>query len=54
VDGAVPRGVRCEALYLASGSMLLMHGNHVKYHHGKGETIRAKKAQVEIGRPKVM
>jgi len=28
--------------------------NHMKYHHGKGETIRAKKLQVEIGKPKVM
>jgi hypothetical protein len=29
-------------------------GTHVKYHHGKGETMRAKKVQVEIGKPKVM
>jgi len=28
--------------------------NQVKYHHGKGETIRAKKVQVEIGKPKAM
>lgn len=28
--------------------------NHVKYHHGNGETISAKKDQVETGRPKVM
>jgi len=28
--------------------------NHVKYHQGKGETIMAKKLQVEIGRPKVI
>jgi hypothetical protein len=27
--------------------------NHVKYHQGKGETIMAKKLQVDIGGPKV-
>jgi hypothetical protein len=26
----------------------------MKYHHGKGDTIMAKKLQVEIGRPKVI
>jgi hypothetical protein len=31
-----------------------MPRTHVKYHHGKGETMRAKKVQVEIGKPKVM
>jgi hypothetical protein len=31
-----------------------MPGTHVKYHHGKGETMRAKKVQVEIGKPKVV
>jgi len=31
-----------------------MLGNQVKYHQGKGKTIRAKKVQVEIGKPKVM
>ena len=34
--------------------VLQMLGNQLKYHHGKGETIRAKKVQVEIGRPKAM
>jgi hypothetical protein len=33
---------------------LEMLGNQVKYHQGKGETIRAKKVQVEIGKPKVI
>jgi hypothetical protein len=28
--------------------------NHVKNHHGKGDTIMAKKLRVEIGRPKVI
>jgi hypothetical protein len=28
--------------------------NQLKYHHGNGETITAKKVQVEIGKPKVM
>jgi hypothetical protein len=31
-----------------------MLGNQLKYHHGKGETIKAKKVQVEIGKPKLM
>jgi len=31
-----------------------MLGNHVRYHHGKGETITAKKLQVETGKPKAM
>ena len=35
-------------------TVLKLLGNHVKYHHGKGETIRAKKVQVEIGKPKAM
>jgi hypothetical protein len=29
-------------------------GSYVKYHHGKGETMSAKKVQVEIGKPRAM
>jgi len=38
-----------------SGNRLIveMCGNRLKYHHGRGETIKAKKAQAEMGRPKV-
>jgi hypothetical protein len=37
-----------------SGLIVELCGYHLKYHHGKGETIRAKKAQAEMGRPKVI
>lgn len=41
----------------SDGCALLAKGSdhfHMKYHHGRGDTIMAKKLQVEIGSPKVI